>query len=42
MKDNETWFEFMDRARENGVSPTTQENIDREEKDESDSGNQES
>ena len=25
----ETWAEFMDRAKENGLSPTTQELIDR-------------
>ena len=27
---DETWFEFMDRAKENGISPTRQEEIDRE------------
>jgi len=32
MKKNETWFEFMDRAKKNGVSPTTQEEIDKKEK----------
>ena len=30
MKKNESWSEFMDRARRNGVSPTAQEKIDRE------------
>ena len=26
----ETWFEFMDRAKRNGISPTLQEKVDRE------------
>lgn len=39
MKENETWFEFMDRSKKNGNSPTMQEALDREEesKDEPDS-----
>lgn len=28
--ENETWFEFMDRAKRNGLSPTKQEEIDRQ------------
>lgn len=32
MKKNETWFEFMNRAKQNGISPTTQEEIDKKEK----------
>ncbi len=28
--EDETWFEFMDRAKRNGVSPTTQEQLDRD------------
>jgi hypothetical protein len=28
--DKETWFEFMGRAKHNGLSPTMQEEIDRE------------
>ena len=31
MKDNETWFEFMDRAKKNGLSPTSQEEEDNDE-----------
>ena len=27
---DESWSEFMDRAKNNGVSPTTQEEIDKE------------
>jgi len=27
---NETWFEFMNRAKENGISPTVQETLDKE------------
>ncbi len=27
---NETWFEFMERARENGLSPQEQHEIDRD------------
>jgi hypothetical protein len=27
---NETWFEFMDRAKKNGLSPTKQMEIDRD------------
>ena len=30
MKENETWFEFMDRTKKNGISPTTQEEIDKD------------
>ena len=30
----ETWVEFMDRAKRNGVSPTMQEQIDRRERNE--------
>jgi hypothetical protein len=30
MKENETWFDFMDRAKKNGNSPTMQEALDRE------------
>lgn len=33
MKKNESWAEFMNRARKNGVSPTRQEQWDREEQD---------
>jgi len=28
--ENESWFEFMDRAKKNGLSPTLQEKFDRE------------
>ena len=31
MKDNETWFEFMNRAKKNGLSPISQEATDNEE-----------
>jgi len=31
MRENETWDEFMDRAKKNGVSPTMQEEIDKDE-----------
>lgn len=43
MKATETWYEFMDRAKKNGVSPTIQEAIDREKesKDGSDSNDKE-
>ena len=27
---DESWFEFMDRAKSNGVSPTMQESMDKE------------
>jgi rRNA maturation endonuclease Nob1 len=30
-KKGETWFEFMDRAKRNGNSPTFQEELDRDE-----------
>ena len=33
MKKKEDWFVFMARAKANGVSPTRQEEIDREEED---------
>jgi hypothetical protein len=32
----ETWVEFMDRAKRNGLSPTMQEQIDRGEKNKKD------
>lgn len=31
MRRNESWMHFMDRAKANGVSPSRQEDIDREE-----------
>ncbi len=30
MKPYENWFEFMDRAKKNGLSPTMQESVDRQ------------
>lgn len=35
MKRNESWTDFMDRAKKNGVSPSRQENWDREEEEKS-------
>jgi len=33
MRRNESWADFMERARKNGVSPSRQETWDREEQD---------
>lgn len=30
MKETESWLEFMDRAKSNGLSPTLQEKVDRD------------